>query len=943
MIKAPCLTRARSCTRHPGCVRDDRREALRTSKVNGIDYVEVATEDRLHLTVVFVNKLGNLRIAAEEVTVVPTDPGSGPPVRVTSVEQCAKENPERDDCLRVTLDCPVGPGCYTLCIQLRREKAHSPRIDPAYACASFSGYAGGVVDVDCAIEPVDEVVRRAYPAIDYLARDYASVRQSILDRMAVTLPGWRERHAPDITLTMVEAIAYVADRLHYSLDSAGTEAYFPTARRRISVRRHARLVDYTLFEGSNARAWVVLTVDDAFGPVAATDLSFVTDSPFLPAGVRSLSPDDLRPLPPGAFQTFLPVRDCAEELTLHPGLNEIGIHAWGQSECCLPAGSTSATLRIRRDAARLLGPGSVLAFEEVIAPATGSPYDADPTHRHVVRLSKPPREVHDPLAPDQVLVTVEWRRDDALPFDLCVSAIGPAPDCRKLTDLSVARGNVVLVDHGRWGDGEVVACVPPAVGPTECACQCTECTGDAVVSALAIRPRLETRQLVFGPVASRSAKAAPDRRPAAVLANPPAATTLPHLIVVGFAFTPPPDADLCDIDAIRQEVGSLADYLVGLALRLECSTMESTTILTQGDVERWMRPVLCRQMPRAFQDLLLCHNDPPAEEPPKLSEAELVEMEREIRRRLTRWWPQPDLLSSGPTDRHFVVELDEDRRPHLRFGDGELGRQPEAGTVFLARARVGAWNAGIVGAEAIAHVVDAKGRRPGVGVRNPLPAFGGFAPETLDHARGTAPVAFRRAVERAITSGDYASIALAADPDIQATQAELEWMGSWFEAAVVLDELGSGDPDRPTLRLVTDRLEAVRRLGHDLEVSGAIPVPIELTIEACAADDVLPGRLRAELTRLFGAGRLANGSPAYFHPDLVEPGKPVRVSSIVSAALGVDGVTSVEVKVLKRVGQDEAGELDAGLLTVAPDEVVRIDDAGTGGRGVLTINVRRGR
>jgi hypothetical protein len=248
-----------------------------------------------------------------------------------------------------------------------------------------------------------------------------------------------------------------------------------------------------------------------------------------------------------------------------------------------------------------------------------------------------------------------------------------------------------------------------------------------------------------------------------------------------------------------------------------------------------------------------------------------------------------------------------------------------------------------VGPDAIAHLVDANGRRPGVEVRNPMPAFGGVAPETLDHARWTAPVAFRRAVERAITAADYASIALGADPGLQATEAELQWMGSWFEAAVVLDELGTGDPDRPTVRLVTDRLEAVRRLGHDLDVAGAVPVPIELTIEACAADDVLPGEVRAALTRLFGTGRLPNGGQAYFHPDLVRPGQPVRLSGIVSAALGVEGVTSVEVQVLKRAGQPDGDALETGLLQVAPDEVVRIDDAGRGGRGVLTVNVRGGR
>ena len=78
----------------------------------------------------------------------------------------------------------------------------------------------------------------------------------MLDRLAVTLPAWTERHAPDIWITLVELLAYIGDDLSYYQDAVATEAYLKTARRRVSVRRHARLVDYRLHDGCNARAWV---------------------------------------------------------------------------------------------------------------------------------------------------------------------------------------------------------------------------------------------------------------------------------------------------------------------------------------------------------------------------------------------------------------------------------------------------------------------------------------------------------------------------------------------------------------------------------------------------------------------------------------------------------------------------------------------------------------
>jgi hypothetical protein len=48
-------------------------------------------------------------------------------------------------------------------------------------------------------------------------------------------------------------LAYAADQLSYYQDAVATEAYLGTARRRTSARRHARLVDYFMHDGANAR------------------------------------------------------------------------------------------------------------------------------------------------------------------------------------------------------------------------------------------------------------------------------------------------------------------------------------------------------------------------------------------------------------------------------------------------------------------------------------------------------------------------------------------------------------------------------------------------------------------------------------------------------------------------------------------------------------------
>ena len=74
------------------------------------------------------------------------------------------------------------------------------------------------------------------------------------------MPGWEGRQVADLGVMLAELFAHAGDQLSYHQDAVATEAYLATARRRVSVRRHARLVDYRLHDGCNARAWVVVSI-----------------------------------------------------------------------------------------------------------------------------------------------------------------------------------------------------------------------------------------------------------------------------------------------------------------------------------------------------------------------------------------------------------------------------------------------------------------------------------------------------------------------------------------------------------------------------------------------------------------------------------------------------------------------------------------------------------
>ena len=305
-------------------------------------------------------------------------------------------------------------------------------IDQRLAAVAFSFKVECPSDFDCAPEddcPDEPVVE---PEIDYLAKDYASFRRLMLDRMSVVAPDWRDRNPADLQIALVEMLAYVGDHLSYAQDAVATEAYLGTARRRASVRRHARLLDYAMHDGCNARAWVHLdaTVGGAVTVPAGTELRTGGDDPLV-------------------FETMHGVEARAAH-------NAIRIYTWGDTECGLPAGATRATLRDEGGLA--LAEGDVLLFEEVISPTTGLAADADRSRRHAVRLVRAAPEVDGlDLTP---LVEVEWHEADALPFALCLSAVLGGSD---VEDLSLARGNVVLADQGRTVEAQPLV---PAVVPT---------------------------------------------------------------------------------------------------------------------------------------------------------------------------------------------------------------------------------------------------------------------------------------------------------------------------------------------------------------------------------------------------------------------------------------------------------------------------------------------
>ncbi|MGB3299959.1 MAG: baseplate J/gp47 family protein [Phormidesmis sp.] len=459
------------------CQQNRRRAAVRSwllangmPRLNGIDYLEVTDDPRtLHLYFIHplvppdsFNQTADLSIGPDNIAL--TGGSRLHQIRVESVSAF-----DRQLVLRVNRKGDFST--YTLrLISLSDEANPPPGIDSQLAQVDFSFWANGESGYDAQPPNPPSALPPLPPVIDYLAKDYASFRQLMLDRLTVTLPNWQARNPADIGVLLVELLAYRGDQLSYFQDAVATEAYLNTARKRVSVRRHARVLDYAMHDGCNARAWVAFKVKTAVTLPGPTEQRpgtlLLTEVPTLPKVLKT-EVEQLAALSAGA-QTF----ETMETVGLHPALNELHFYTWGNQSCVLPVGATQATLVDTGGVLQLLlRVGQVLVFEELCSPQTGLMADADLHHRHGVRLTAViPTE--DPLfleageeeteRPCQRLVTVRWAAGDALPFELSVSAqVGG----RSLNNISVAWGNVVLADHGRTIMNEGLSPLP--ADPTE--------------------------------------------------------------------------------------------------------------------------------------------------------------------------------------------------------------------------------------------------------------------------------------------------------------------------------------------------------------------------------------------------------------------------------------------------------------------------------------------
>ena len=441
------------------CERDERRDAVRAHPTaNGIDFVEYFEQQapqpiRFWLVVTFVKNAPAALINHPEKFKVD---GGVRIVHVAVTKAAAGANANQ---LEVDLD---KSGDFSL-YRLRIDAGLDVQLDSVlftFKPSCPTPFDCRVTD-DCPPEILEE------PVIDYLAKDYGSFRRLLLDFASQRNPSWTERNPADVGIMLVELLAYAGDHLSSFQDAVANEAFLDTCRRRVSARRHARLIDYRMHDGRNAWTYVQLKASSAGDVPRWTRLLTPIARPL--RGKQAPPPPSI----PFADLHFdgdpalvgVTVFETTARIHVDPLNNDLTIHAWGDEECCLPAGTTSLALfALNGQQAVLpaLAIGDLLLIEEVKGSTTGLAADADASRRQVVRLIDVDNTTDDVFSDTlnngalQVaqagdtplpLQHVRWSESDALKTPFCLSARNA--EVGLIRRISVARGNVAPCDHGR--------------------------------------------------------------------------------------------------------------------------------------------------------------------------------------------------------------------------------------------------------------------------------------------------------------------------------------------------------------------------------------------------------------------------------------------------------------------------------------------------------------
>jgi hypothetical protein len=344
-------------------------------------------------------------------------------VRVTAASADAAD----DTVLNLTV-APIGDySTYTLNILHQN-------IDPVFSTIAFKFRPGCFNNCAPEWEPADAALPN--PAIDYLAKDYDSFVHTLVAWMMDQVPNWQPTSEASLDMVLVDLFSAAADELSDYQDRVMNVAYLATARQRVSLARHARLMDYHIHQGNQASTWLAVAVQAAAA---------------LNAGVVAWTGEDDGDAPGNVL--FMTRADHS----VHPLLNAVRLYTWSDTAPALSAGTTQADLQLDTNTKTaavtirdLMRSGDIpyLLVQEDRNPQTGEVRGRDPKKRQLLRLKAgdaAAEVLKDPVK-NRWILRVFWEDVDALQYDYCFSL---SYSTGKVDRVSQFYGNLLKIYEGR--------------------------------------------------------------------------------------------------------------------------------------------------------------------------------------------------------------------------------------------------------------------------------------------------------------------------------------------------------------------------------------------------------------------------------------------------------------------------------------------------------------
>ena len=403
----------------------DRLSQLRSraEDFTGIEFVQVVDKcDQKVLRIYFLTDTHELRppfedvgdaavipepLTRDDIRIHPSLAGEAPDVPLDPDPASMQWGEDVAACRRYLEIVVQEPGEFTD----YRLSIDDDRIDRVYNDVVFSFKVGCDDDLDCAEPEAACTPSEAvdFP-VDYLARDFVSFRNALLDFAAQRYPNWQVPKEADIGVMFLEVLAALGDEFSYIQDRMNREAYLETATERRSLRKKARLVDHEIHDGRMASTTLELTV--APGTISveggstvwalvegSTPIAFEIGEGMKDRGEVNFAVSDL--WNPGNFTPY-----CLDD-----------------DQACLNPGATS--LYVRNDPAGPDNLGGVL-FDQASASVWSegrflllrdNAADASEVERlHLVRVSSVELIEDELFGID--LACIRWEAEDKLPFHL---------------------------------------------------------------------------------------------------------------------------------------------------------------------------------------------------------------------------------------------------------------------------------------------------------------------------------------------------------------------------------------------------------------------------------------------------------------------------------------------------------------------------------------------